>query len=249
MMLNPFKIYENLKETFGDEQAKALASVIGEVYENLANIVTKSDFNELKEVVRELAEAQKRTELKVEKLEEVVRELAEAQKRTEETVRILALDVSELKNDMKDVKKEMKDVQKQMGGLSMDVGYGIEDKYLFLMEDFALHQYGIKISRAERKFIPYPDGKTDEVNLYMEGEKKGKRVYLIGEAKAQPGKKDIDQFAARLERLRGYFKAEVKGFMIGYLFHPEVEEHAKANYPGIDLFKTYDIERTAKKAL
>ncbi|MCL4512668.1 MAG: hypothetical protein M1421_01455 [Candidatus Eremiobacteraeota bacterium] len=235
MMLNPFKIYENLKVTFGDEQAKALASVIGEVYENLANIVTKSDFNELKEVVTELAEAQKRTE---------------------ETVRILVLDVSELKSDMKDVKsdmkdikKEMKDVKKQMGGLSMDVGYGIEDKYLFLMEDFALHQYGIKISRAERKFIPYPDGKTDEVNLYMEGEKKGKRVYLIGEAKAQPGKKDIDQFAARLERLRGYFKAEVKGFMIGYLFHPEVEEHAKANYPGIDLFKTYDIERTAKKAL
>ena len=235
MMLNPFKIYENLKETFGDEQAKALASVIGEVYENLANIVTKSDFNELKEVVTELAEAQKRTE---------------------ETVRILVLDVSELKSDMKDVKsdmkdikKEMKDVKKQMGGLSMDVGYGIEDKYLFLMEDFALHQYGIKISRAERKFIPYPDGKTDEVNLYMEGEKKGKRVYLIGEAKAQPGKKDIDQFAARLERLRGYFKAEVKGFMIGYLFHPEVEEHAKANYPGIDLFKTYEIERTAKKAL
>ena len=242
MMLNPFKIYENLKVTFGDEQAKALASVIGEVYENLANIVTKSDFNELKEVVRELAEAQKRTELKVE-------ELAEAQKRTEETVRILVLDVSELKSDMKEVKKDIKDVKKQMGGLSMDVGYGIEDKYLFLMEDFAFHQYEIKISGAERKFIHYPDGKTDEVNLYMEGEQKGKRVYLIGEAKAQPGKKDIDQFAARLERLRGYFKAEVKGFMIGYLFHPEVEEHAKANYPGIDLFKTYEIERTAKKAL
>ena len=228
MMLNPFKIYENLKVTFGDEQAKALASVIGEVYENLANIVTKSDFNELKEVVTELAEAQKRTE---------------------ETVRILVLDVSELKSDMKEVKKDIKDVKKQMGGLSMDVGYGIEDKYLFLMEDFAFHQYEIKISGAERKFIHYPDGKTDEVNLYMEGEQKGKRVYLIGEAKAQPGKKDIDQFAARLERLRGYFKAEVKGFMIGYLFHPEVEEHAKANYPGIDLFKTYEIERTAKKAL
>ncbi len=144
--------------------------------------------------------------------------------------------------------EDKKNIKELLNVLSRSIWYEKVDNYLPLMEDFALHQYGIKVSAAERKFIPYPDGKTDELNLYMEGEKKGKRVYLIGETKSRPEKKDIDQFAARLERLRGYFKAEVKGFMIGYLFHPEVEEHAKANYPEIDLFKTYEIERTAKKA-
>jgi DNA repair exonuclease SbcCD ATPase subunit len=59
--------------------------------------VTKEDFSELKAIVRELAEAQKRTEIKVEELaeaqkrtEERLEELAEAQKRTEQRVEELA---------------------------------------------------------------------------------------------------------------------------------------------------------------
>ncbi len=53
--------------------------------------VTKTEFNKLKEIVRELgksvnelAEAQKRSEERLGRLEKIVQELAEAQKRTEE---------------------------------------------------------------------------------------------------------------------------------------------------------------------
>jgi hypothetical protein len=59
--------------------------------------VRRTDFEDLKSVVRELAEAQKRTELRVEELAEAqkrtelrVEELAEAQKRTEQRVEELA---------------------------------------------------------------------------------------------------------------------------------------------------------------
>ncbi|NUO78595.1 hypothetical protein HUU05_00840 [candidate division KSB1 bacterium] len=59
--------------------------------------VTKEDFSELKSIVKELAEAQKRTEIKVEELAEAqkrteikVEELAEAQKRTEIKIEELA---------------------------------------------------------------------------------------------------------------------------------------------------------------
>ena len=247
MMLNPFKIYENLKQTFGEEPAKALTGVLGQMYEELANVVTKVEFNELKGVVKELAEAQKRTELKVEelaeaqkrteervgRLEEVVKELAEAQKRTEETVRSLVWGID--------------DVRKQLGGLSAAVGHGIEDKYLPLMKPFALNQYGAQISTVQRKFIRYPNGKKDEVNLYLEGELKGEKIYIIGEAKSQPGKKDVERFHEVLNRLRNYFKAEVKGFMIGYLFDPEVEDYIKEEYPEIDFFNTYEIEEIAER--
>ncbi|MDH7554668.1 MAG: hypothetical protein QHH74_13550, partial [Spirochaetota bacterium] len=46
--------------------------------------VTKEDFSELKSIVRDLAEAQKRTEEAQQRTEKRLEELAEAQKRTEE---------------------------------------------------------------------------------------------------------------------------------------------------------------------
>jgi myosin heavy subunit len=52
--------------------------------------VTKEDFSELKDIVKELATAQKRTELRVEELAVAQKELAEAQKRTEIKVEELA---------------------------------------------------------------------------------------------------------------------------------------------------------------
>jgi hypothetical protein len=60
--MNTFRLYEQLKAAFPKESAEALARVLSEVTEELQNTVTKSDFAELKAAVRELAEAQKRTE-------------------------------------------------------------------------------------------------------------------------------------------------------------------------------------------
>ena len=238
-MPNTFKIYEDLQDSFSEQQAKTLTKVISQVIIDESNIVTKVEFNDLKEIVaglavtvKELAEAQKRTEERLDRLTERVEELAEAQKKTEETVRRLVVDVS--------------DVKKQLGGLSMAVGYGIEDKYIPIMENFALNRYGADIDIVERKHIIYPDGKYDEINLYLEGNIKGKKIYIIGESKAQPGKKDLDRFNLMLGRLKDYFKVKddgIKGFMIGYIFAPEVENYARFKYPHIDLFKTYQIER------
>jgi len=58
--------------------------------------VGRSDFDELKDVVHQLAEAQKRTEHRVEELTEAQRELTEAQKKTEISVRALAVGLKDL---------------------------------------------------------------------------------------------------------------------------------------------------------
>jgi len=75
-MINTLKIYNELSKTMDSAAAKKIAEIVGMVYEELQNAITKVEFNELKDVVKDLAEAQKRTEARVE-------ELAEAQKRTE----------------------------------------------------------------------------------------------------------------------------------------------------------------------
>ncbi|MCD6374596.1 MAG: hypothetical protein J7L94_03665 [Caldisericaceae bacterium] len=96
-MLDTFKIYDELKEQFGEQAASKLTAVLGQIYQDLSDAVTKKEFNELKDVVSELVEAQKQTERRVNELTEAqklteqrVNELAEAQKRTEQRVNELA---------------------------------------------------------------------------------------------------------------------------------------------------------------
>jgi len=75
-MVTTLEIKRQLQTVFDERQAQVLAKVIIDAYTDL---VKTSDFNELKGIVKELAEAQKRTEQRM-------GELAEAQKRTEQRV-------------------------------------------------------------------------------------------------------------------------------------------------------------------
>ena len=103
-MINTYALYEELAVSLGESPAKAIMRVVGRVYEDLSQTVTKDDFNRLANAVSELAEAQKRTEEKIEALAEAqrkteerldrlsqrVEELAEAQRKTEERLNELA---------------------------------------------------------------------------------------------------------------------------------------------------------------
>ena len=196
--------------------------------------IGRSDFNELKGVVLQLAEAQNRTEKRVEELAEAqkrtekrVEELAEAQKRTETSLNALAVTV--------------KDLQVQVGGLSMAVGYGIEDNMMPHLKRFALREHGLGVTLIDRRNIFYPDGKYDEINLYVEGIKDGHSIFMIGECKAQPGKKDFDRFDKMLTRLRDVLKGDIIPFMVGYHYAPDVESYAIKEYPHILRYKTFQI--------
>jgi len=61
-VIDTLQIYQDLAETLGDAAARKLASALGSIYRDLQQTVTKDDFRELKQVVAELAQAQKRTE-------------------------------------------------------------------------------------------------------------------------------------------------------------------------------------------
>ncbi|MFM9195475.1 MAG: hypothetical protein ACKOWG_07015 [Planctomycetia bacterium] len=95
------QIRERLLEGFSDKQADLLAHVVIEAHDDLVN---RADFHALTGVVKEmadaqkdLAEAQKRTEIRIEELADAqkrtevrIEELADAQKRTEVRVEELA---------------------------------------------------------------------------------------------------------------------------------------------------------------
>ena len=272
-MINTFEIFQNLKETFGEKEATVLTNLLIKMYNDINQTVTKAEFQELRVVVNELAEAQKRTEERVEELaqaqkrtEERVEELAQAQKRTEERVEELVQRMEELAQAQKRTEASIKeltraqrenekilknfmvafdDLKKQVGGLSMVVGYGIEDNLMPLMPQFVQNNYKVKACEVERKYILYDNGSYDEVNLHIHAKSNGKDVYIIGECKAQPGKKDIDRFNKMLKRIRNHYKSDIYGFIVGYTYHPEIEEYCKKH--SIDIFKTYQIKRFAEE--
>ena len=89
-MLDTLELYEELSTALEPGAARVLAGAMGKLYREIAATVTKEEFAELKAIVADLAEAQKRTEARLDQLTETVDQLAEAQKRTETRVEELA---------------------------------------------------------------------------------------------------------------------------------------------------------------
>ena len=233
--------------------------------------VARADFEELKGIVKDLAVAQNRTEQRLEELaqaqsrtEQRLEELAQAQNRTEQRLESLTVRVEELARAQNRTEKRLEelaqaqnrtelivqklsesvvDIRKQMGGLAMAVGYGIEDRLMPHIPEFVDTAFGIRADIVDRRNIIHPDGSYDEANIYVEGEKNGNRIYLIGECKAQPGKRDFDKFAGLLGRIRENREGDVSGMMIGYHYAPDVENYAKENYPAIKFYRTFEVER------
>ncbi|HIE12814.1 MAG TPA: hypothetical protein EYP63_05240 [Desulfotomaculum sp.] len=155
---------------FDEPQAAAIAKVVAEAAEaSQRELVKMKDFSELKEIVRslgvtvsDLAEAQKRTEQRVEELAAAQRELAEAQKRTEIEIRKLA--------------GELRDTKTEVGGLARSMAYALENEAYRVLPAF-LKQQGITITeRFMRTEIA-----GEEINVFAEGKKDGREVIIVGE--------------------------------------------------------------------
>ncbi len=256
-----------------------IISLIEEVQSKI--VVSRDEFGDLKHIVKELAEAQKRTEVRMGELAEAqkrtevrmeelteaqkrtevrMEELAEAQKRTEVRMEELAeaqkkteIRVEELAEAQKKTEQELrsltvtvKDVKRQLGGLTMAVGYGIEDRIIPYMYDFGKKEFNIEVMLVERRNLVYPDGSYDEINVYAEGIKEGRPAIIIGECKAQPGKKDFDRFSRMTERIKKMIAGDIYMFLAGYQFTPQVEAYAGKKYPHIRMYKTYQFELISK---
>jgi len=298
-MLDTFSIYEELSVSLGDAPARAITKTLAKMHDDLANTVTKTEFNELKSIVAELAEAQKRTEVKMEELaeaqrkteervnelaeaqkrtevkmeelaeaqrkteerldaltkrmdelaeaqkktEERLNELAEAQRKTEERVNELAEAQRKTEETLTKLIKRVDNIEVQLGGLSMAVGYGIEDKLYPHIDRFVKKVFAVEPENTIlRQNIEYDVDKFDEINLYTEGIKDGEEVLVIGECKAQPGKKDIDRFIKMCQRVEKFTGKKVLKYMVGYTFMPPVERYLAYQYPELKYFKTYEIE-------
>ncbi len=140
----------------------------------------------------------------------------------------------------------VKDIKKQIACLTMAVRYETEDRIIPHMYDFGKREFDTDVKLVERRNLVYPDGKYDEINIYAEGTKNGHPVFIIGECKAQPGRKDFDRFSQLTDRVKKTVSGDICTFIAGYSFSPEVEAYAKKEYPDIKMYKTYEFELKSK---
>ncbi len=245
-MLTQAEMLRKLGSVFEPKQARVLTEVITEAYSDL---VRTRDFNELKEIVRELAEAQKRTEQRVEELaraqaelaeaqkrtEQRVEELAEAQKRTEQRVEELARAQAELaeaqvetQRQIQELVRQMGDVRREVGGLGRSMGYALENEAYRMLPAFLAERHGIQvIERFVRTYIG-----DEEINLFGRGRRDGKEVLIVGEVKVrlEEGRREdaLEQLEEKARVVQeAYPGEELVLLLVTHHAHPSILQRAR----------------------
>ena len=219
-MINTLDMFYELRQTMDPTAAEKIAQFLGRIYEELRNTVTKVEFDDLKGVVKELAEAQKRTDQRMDTLGQRMEELAEAQKRTDQRMEELAV--------------AMRDTRGELGGLSRSVGYALENEAYRMLPGFLKEKHNIHITQ---RFVRTEIG-GQEINLFGHGRRNGHKVLLVGETKLRlderrkerRGQKDVfTQLAEKMEIVQAaYPKAKIVPLIVTHYARPKILEQAQA---------------------
>ncbi|WNC32491.1 MULTISPECIES: hypothetical protein [unclassified Thermosynechococcus] len=216
---------EKLRTAFSPEQAHLLAEVIREAYDDL---VKAKDFNELKAIVADLAQAQKRTEERVDQLTVTVAELAQAQKRTEERVEELAAAQKRTEERMDQLaaaqertERAVKQLARQVGGLSEALGGSLEDLALEVVPEILEYRWGMEIEFCDRDTLPLRNGEY-EFDLVIRGQVAGRPILVLGEVKSNITESEVERFLNLVAQVEA--PEEIRPLFFGY----RVERAAKA---------------------
>jgi hypothetical protein len=179
--------------------------------------VNRADFHKLTEVVHDLGEAQKRTEMRVE-------ELADAQKRTEIHVDELARSQQEMRVTMQDMQGSLQEMQravtdlaKQVGGLSNAVGANLEDFACDLVPELLEKYWRFVTVSAGPEELTTADGVGREFDVVVRGTIDGRPVTVLCETKATVSTTEVSKFLRIVEKVReAYPGEEIRPLFFGY---------------------------------
>jgi multidrug efflux pump subunit AcrA (membrane-fusion protein) len=246
-MLTPDQLLHRLSTAFEPQQAAILAEVVTEAYSEL---VKTHDFNELKDIVRTLAQAQVRTDLRMEELAQAqsrtemrMEELAQAQSRTEQRMEELVQAQTRTEAAIQTLVKDNKSIRKELGGLSTTVGYQLENEAYKALPGLLLRDYNIRLEGdLKRGYVTDNQGRALEINILGDAIQDMQPIKIIGESKSQLSVPKINRFIERqLNAVLGVFP-QIFPILVTHMgSSPEVEGYAKEK--GIALYYSYDFNK------
>lgn len=170
-MLTVETLTRRFEQVFERRQATVLADTFKEAYDGL---VRQSDFAELKTIIKALAEAQQRTEMKVAALSDKVADLTDAQQRLTDAQQ-------RTENSLARLIETVDGLGQELGGLSRGVSYSLENDAYRLLPAFLQERHGIELDkRIVRTTI-----NDKEIDLFAHGQRNGEPILLVGESKLQ----------------------------------------------------------------
>jgi len=185
-----------------------LFAILEEIEQQREETVTKREFNELRDIVGELAKAQKQTENKLSRLE---------------------VAVGQLTASVKDLVNEQAKTRTELSGLSTTVGFVLEDRAYKSLPALLKRDFGLEVrGDLVRKYVLDKKAEQIEVNIIGEATRNGDRFVIVGESKAQFSRNKIEEFLhKKLKRLEGVFPSELFPIIVTHMIsQPEVEEFA-----------------------
>ena len=212
-MLNTEALTSELRNVFEEKQALAIVKVVTKaVAESQQELVKAKDFNELKEIIKqigekinelagaqqgtekrvgELANAQQETEKRVGKLAEIAQrteermeELARAQQRTEERMEELARAQHSTEERMEELAQAIKSLTEVEKDTREQLG-GLSKSMGYALENEAfrfLPVYFQNLGLEITEKFIRTEIDGEEINLFARGRKNGKEVIIVGES-------------------------------------------------------------------
>ena len=168
------------------------------------------------ERMEELAQAQVRTEERVGGLEAAMERLAQAQARTEEA--------------QARTEKALQRLSRQVGGLSETIGGDLEDIAYIVLHDVLNRELGWQVEPLERVWKKW--GKEpEEIDVFGRAKDPSRPeqvIWIVGEAKHNLTKREVERFARKVERARSHLEGELFPVCFCYRARPEVREAVQA---------------------
>ncbi|MGH6820949.1 MAG: hypothetical protein ACREDU_08840, partial [Methylocella sp.] len=193
------KLKDRLESAFTPPQIEALTDLLEA---HMRSVVKASDFNELKEIVRDLGEAQKRTEVKVETLAETMREMAKTQTEMQLSMAGMQHSMAEMlrsqtgmqhsmaemlrsqtgmQHSIAELSRGLDDVRSIAGSNSQTLGYMLENEAYRNIPAWLKDRHGIEVTgRMIRQQIG-----DEEINLLVEARQGAEDILIVGEAKSR----------------------------------------------------------------
>jgi hypothetical protein len=104
--------------------------------------------------------------------------------------------------------------------------------------------HSIKVlGNLRRDFVPLSDGKFVEANIIGEGIKEGNHVTILGEAKTQLKKRDVDKFVSLASAIQSEVPYPVVPLLITHQTSPQVRQYALEK--GIIVYFSYQLRPVA----
>ncbi len=236
-------------ETVEPQLKTVLWTILEEIEQHREAAVTKSEFMELRDLVKELAVAQKSLGQKVEllieaqtgtqkslfEMQQVIIEMQHAQTEMQKSLIEIKQEQIKMQKEIAELTRHSRITRQQIGGLARSVSYALENEAYRALPLYLQDNYGIRI---EKRFIRTSIGEL-EINLFAHAQKDDKEVLVVGESVLRLD--DISkllQVREQIKALKECHELPIIPVIITHFAHPGIQHQAESE--GILVIQSFE---------